>query len=188
MLVASSSVGVVDGVHCDSADLEVGLGPGLESVVLLSRLGHGLVRPSAACDDSDRGAAVRHELLERSRRHLHDDDVSPADDCRGGSCGLDVPASVSRGSLDVVDGGSLGDLCERGDVSCLDGASVEDDGLTDLLSLDGELVVDISVDVDDGERTGPSGCVDEVGDDSLRRCLGGKPDIVDVPVAGRAVL
>ena len=60
MGVASTTVGVVDGVHRDSLGLEGRSGPGPQGVHVLSGLGEGLVSPSASGDDSTQEAGGKH--------------------------------------------------------------------------------------------------------------------------------
>ena len=185
--VASTTVGVVDGVHRDSLGLECRCGPGPQGVHVLSGFREGLVSPSSACDDTDGGAAVGAELLDCSGGHQDHDLVSPGDDGSGGSGGLDELTSVPGPGLDVVDEGSLGDVGQLGDVSGDDVRAADDDGLADLGALDCELVVGPSVQVEDREGAGPSGGLDQVLDDCGSLGHGREPHIVHVPVAGRAV-
>src|SRR5438552_2161442 len=80
VLVRSASVGMVDGIHRDPADLEVGLAERSEGEPLLAGAREGLVPAACACDRADRRAAVRMEGSELARRQLHDGPISLAHD------------------------------------------------------------------------------------------------------------
>ena len=112
---------------------------------------------------------------------------SPLETTVPGSGGLDELPSVPGPGLDVVDEGSLGDVGQCGDVAGDDVRAADDDGLTDLGTLYGELVVGLSVKVEDCEGAGPSGSLDQVLDDRCALGHSREPHIVHVPVARRAV-
>src|SRR2546429_2253537 len=80
VLVRSASMRMVDGIHRDPADLEVGLAEGLEGEPFLAGLCEGLVPAARACDRADRRAAIRMERSELARRQLDDGPISLAHD------------------------------------------------------------------------------------------------------------
>ena len=120
MLVVSSSVGVVDGVHGNTS------GPGprvplrLELVERSTGLEQGLVDSSSSGNDTDGGSRRSRDSLLGSGRETQSglvlvDGVS--DDGRVVTRGSGKRSSVSDGLLDLADDGSLGALVEGEDVS-----------------------------------------------------------------------
>src|SRR5207247_9779187 len=59
VLVRSTSMRMVDGIHRDPADLEVGLAEGLEGELFFAGLCQGLVPAFRVCDRADRRASYR---------------------------------------------------------------------------------------------------------------------------------
>src|SRR5437773_10058490 len=112
VLVRSASMRMVDGIHRDPADLEVGLAEGLEGKPFLAGLCEGLVPAARAGDRADCRAAIGMERAELARRQLDDGPISLADDDGLRSRGADEAAPVSRHRLALVDGGPFGAVAQ----------------------------------------------------------------------------
>src|SRR5207247_83490 len=113
VLVRSASMRMVDGIHRDPADLEVGLAEGLEGEPFLAGFCEGLVPAARAGDRADRRAAIRMERSELARRQLDAGPISLAHDDGLRARGADEAAPVSRHRLEIVDEGPFGDLAQR---------------------------------------------------------------------------
>src|SRR5437762_541106 len=113
VLVRSASMRMVDGIHRDPADLEVGLAEGLEGKPFLAGLCEGLVPAARAGDRADCRAAIGMERSELARRQLDDGPISLAHDDGLRARGADEAAPVSRHRLEIVDEGPFGDLAQR---------------------------------------------------------------------------
>src|SRR5436309_7008645 len=113
VLVRSASMRMVDGIHRDPADLEVGLAEGLEGEPFLAGFCEGLVPAARAGDRADRRAAIGMERSELARRQLDDGPISLAHDDGLRARGADEAAPVSRHRLEIVDEGPFGDLAQR---------------------------------------------------------------------------
>src|SRR5437773_11411886 len=113
VLVRSASVGMVDGIHRDPANLEVGLAERSEGEPLLAGAREGF-GPAARAGYGARGrAAVGIEGSELARRQLHDGPISLAHDHGLRAGGANEAAPVSRHRLEIVDEGPFGDVAQR---------------------------------------------------------------------------
>jgi len=142
VLVVTSTVGVLNGVHCHTTDL----GPlvTLDAVLVVGAAGleERLVETTTTGDEADHGARlVGHSLLHSGGKA----DLSAAsvfvvgDDDGVGARATGEDATVSRAVLDVADDGTLGDLVEGQHVADGDlglGAAVDELARVHTLSSD----------------------------------------------------
>lgn len=172
MLVVSSSVGVLDGIHGNSTHL----GPlvTLDAVLVEGAAGleEGLVGAASASDDADLGTAGGGDGLLAAGREAKAASalvlvVGDYDGVVSGGAG--VLSTVSALGLDVADDGPLGDGGEGEDVSDVEGrllSAVNELAGVHALGGDEELVVTsvlvgvLELDLGDGGST--SGVVDDV--------------------------
>jgi len=111
MLVVTSSVGMLNGIHSNTTNLGPGVPLGLVLVVSTTSLQHGLVNPSTAGNDSDHGAVSGGDDLLASRGHLHSGPLGVGVVGNNGSVVTGCPgdlSSVPSLLLEVADNGSLG--------------------------------------------------------------------------------
>ena len=177
VLMVSTTVRMLDGVHGHTAYLRPAVALGLVLVVGASGLQHGLVDPATAGDDADHGAIRRRNHLLRARRQLDARTLRVgvvADDGGVVAAGARQLAAVARLLLEVGDDGALGHGADGHDVT--DGqvrllAAVDELAGVHALAGDHQLLTDlVSVripEVDDGERRAATRVVDDVADDAL---------------------
>ena len=147
VLVVTTTVGVLDGVHRHTTNLGPALPLDAVLVVGASSLEHGLVEASTSRNDADDGARVGSNDLLGSRGKadgslalllIVGDDSAVVARCLG------ELAAVSRLRLDVANDGTLGHSGERHAVSdgelCL-GTAVDELASVDALSGDHHLLV-----------------------------------------------
>ena len=195
MLMVTSSVRMLDGVHSHTTHLRPAVPLGLVLVVRASGLQHGLVDPTSAGDDANHGPVGRRDDLLGAGRQLNPgalgvgvvgDDGGVVAGCSG------QLASVSGLLFEVRDDGSLGHHTDGHDVA--DGqlsllAAVDE--LTGVHSLAGDHqflpdLVPVGVsEVDDGQRSTATGIVNDVPNDALDVAI--PLAVVDRPQPGRAL-
>jgi len=133
MLVVTSSVGMLNGVHCHTTHLGPAVSLGLVLVVGTSSLQHRFVDPSAAGNNADHGAVGGGDDLLASRGQLHSGTLGVGVVCDDGGVVAGGPrdlSSVSELLLEVADNGTLGHDADGHDVA---------DGELSLLSAVDEL-------------------------------------------------
>lgn len=176
MLVVTSSVRMVDGVHTNTLHLREDL---LESGILVEQqtgLQDGLVVAAASSNNSDCGSAATENGLTSSGGQSDTGllTIFRVTDDGGISAGRAREGSLVAGlSFDVADGCSFGDFADGEDVSNGDGGLfAAEDVLTSVGSLSGEeVLVLISVfvwiaELNLGEGSATSGIVDNALDDA----------------------
>ncbi|GMT09040.1 hypothetical protein PFISCL1PPCAC_337, partial [Pristionchus fissidentatus] len=178
MLVVTSSMGMLDGVHGDSSHARPAVTLSLVLVVSTSSLEHGLVGTSSTGDDSYHGAVVGLDDLLGSRRKT-DAGFSGvgvvSDDGGVVSGGTGKTSTVSDLLLDVADSSSLGKLSNGENVSDLhlglSSAIDELSGVHALASNHGALQLLVLVgatELDDGEGSSSSGVMDDILKEALQ--------------------
>lgn len=124
MLVVTSSVGMVDGVHADTGNAGESFALSFVFVEKGSAFHDGLLVPASSGDDADGGSAAAVDGLPGTGRESDSGLVSllgVADDGGVGAGASGVGSLVANSGFDVADGGSLGDLTDGEDVSGGDG-------------------------------------------------------------------
>jgi hypothetical protein len=124
VLVVTSSVRVLDGVHGNTTDLRPAVSLGLVLVVLTTSLEDGLLSTSTTGNETDGTTASGGNELLLTRRQLD-----------GGAGGIDVVAD---------DGGVLAGGAGKGSTVTSGGLDVEDDGTLGQVA-DGENVTDVQL-------------------------------------------
>lgn len=131
MLVVTTSVGMVDGVHADTGHLGESLSLSLELVEKHTSLHDRLLVSTSTGDDADGGSAGSGDGLPGAGGESDSGlgaVIGVADDGGVGARAAGVGSLVANCGLDVADGGSLRDLVDGEDVAGGDGgfASAED--------------------------------------------------------------
>lgn len=149
VLVVTSSVGVVHGVHDDSSNSGPHLSLGLISMMLSSGLQNGLIGSLSSSDQSNGGSARSWDGLSGSRWQSNSGLKSifgVSNNSNGGSGASSVGSSVSDLSLDVVANGTFGDLIDGEHISDGDGGLLSAvDVLTNVGSFSGQEVLSIGL-------------------------------------------
>jgi len=120
VLVVTSSVGVVHGVHDDSSNSGPHLSLGLISMMLSSGLQNGLIGSLSSSDQSNGGSARSWDGLSGSRWQSNSGLKSifgVSNNSNGGSGASSVGSSVADLSLDVVAAGTLWNLIDGQHIS-----------------------------------------------------------------------
>jgi len=176
VLVVSSSVGVIDGVHGNTTSPGPRVPLRLELVEGSSSLQQRLVDSSSSSDDTDGGSGGSGDGLLGSRRKTKSglvlvDRVSNDGGVVSGGSG--DGSTVTNSLLDVADDGSLGALVKGEDVSDREGgllSTVDEGSGGHTLSGDESLLselVSVRVSEDDlGEGRSSSGVVDDILDNT----------------------
>lgn len=115
VLVVTSSVGMVHGVHADTSDSGESLSLSFELVEEHSCLHDGFFVASSSCDDANGGSAETVDGLPGARGQSDSGlaaIIGVADDGGVGARASGVLALVAHTRLDVADGGSLRDLVD----------------------------------------------------------------------------
>jgi len=195
VLMVTTTVGMLDGVHGHTTDLGPAVALDLVLVVSTASLQHGLVDPTASGDDADGGSVGRGDDLLGAGGQL---DPGPlgvrvvGDDGGVVARGTGDAATVAGLLLEVADDGTLGHLADGDDVAhsqlSLPTAVDELAGVHAFASneqlLPGLVAVRIA-EVDDGQGCATAGIVDDVLDDTLDVAIAlGK---VDWPELGGAL-
>jgi hypothetical protein len=165
VLVVTTTVGVVNGVHGNTTDLGPSVALALVLVVSVTGLEEGLVNTATASDDADHGAGARGDDDLVARGKLNASAVLlrvVGNDGSVATAGAGKSATVTDLGLEVADGGTLGHEADGEDVTdselglgtAVDGlASVETLGGNDSLSHGLVLVGVAETDLSDGGTT-----------------------------------
>ena len=176
VLVVTTSVRVLNGVHRDTSNVGPVLSLRLGLVVAVSSLQHGLVDSSTSSNDSNHSSALGVKSLSLSGRKSDSSSGSVlgvADDDGSGSRSSGELSSVSEVSLEVAHDGSFGESVERKDVSYAEisfGSSIDE--LAGVHALNGDEVLSSSLvservsEADDGKRSASSRLVNDLLDDA----------------------
>ena len=177
MLMITTTMGMLDGVHSHTSHLRPAVPLDLVLVVGSSSLQQGLVDTSSSSNDSNHGTHFRIDQLLGARRQL-DPGLAGVwvvgDDGSVVTGGSGEFASVTGLSFDVADDGSLGKMAygqtvansESGFLSAVDELSGVHSLDRDHQLLPDLVLVGVS-EVDPGERGTTAGVVDDVLNDTL---------------------
>lgn len=176
VLVVTSSVGVIDGVHGHTTDLGPLVTLGLVFVEGVTGLEEGLIGTTTSSDETNHGTAVAVEDLLGSRGELHTRAVGlgvVADDGGVGSGGAGERSTVTALGLEVAHDGSLGHGADGENVSDRDlslGTAVDVLASVETLAGDerrlGLLVLLGVAEHNAGEGGSSAGVVDDFADDT----------------------
>mmetsp|Transcript_25358 Transcript_25358/g.58395 ORF Transcript_25358/g.58395 Transcript_25358/m.58395 type:complete len:227 (-) Transcript_25358:15-695(-) len=177
MLMVTTTVGMLDGVHRHTADLRPRLALHAELVVRATGLEHGLLRATTTTDDADHSAALAGDGLAGARGKL-DTGLALIDDVRDDGAvvagGLSDLATVTDLLLQVAHNGTLGHGLKgqhvaNGQLRLL--AAVKELSGIHALSSGEELLLHTVLvrvtEVDNGEGGTTTRIVDDVLDDAL---------------------
>ena len=114
MLSATATERVVNGVHRDPANAWVLRPARFHLVIFVSCLDERLLRPSTACDDTDRRPALWIEAFDFAAWQLDDRSLAVVgNQIRTDTRGTSESSAVARLGLNVTDRNPFRDLCER---------------------------------------------------------------------------
>jgi len=177
VLMVTSSVRMVHGVHSHTTNLGPAVTLGLVLVVDDSGLQQGLVNTTTSSDETDDGTGSRRDVLLGSGGKTNLGDgvvVIVGDDGSKVSRASGEKASVSSLALNVADDGTLGKLSDGEDISYGKGGLLSGvDELSSVGSLGGDEHLVLQTEFQGvsehnlGERSSTSGVVDDVLDNSL---------------------